>query len=182
MLARYVACRVESPTRLILADYRVGGRCLAKPTRPVSGCGKHTSACHSICEHVPMLTLSIGRHRSRAAAQPAARDDSTGDGMLRCVQREIWPWILARCSFVITSRLESRRLGCSRRTCDSYSQRRRWCRWQHDRSQVVDFETRSCYFIGLIDHTFGRNVQSLRAVGASGVEVPRLKVHHRESG
>ena len=82
---------------------------------------------------------------------------------------------MARRSSHITSRLESCSLGRSRRTCVSNPQRRRWCRWRRGWSQGVDVETTSCYFACFIDHTFGRYAQSLRAIGACGVEDPRLK-------
>ena len=83
---------------------------------------------------------------------------------------------MARRSSHITSRLESCSLGRSRFTCVSHPQRRRWCRWQRGRSQGVDFETRSCYFVGIVDHTIARDGRSLRAIGACGVEDPRLEV------
>ena len=83
---------------------------------------------------------------------------------------------MARRSSHITSRLESGSLGRSRFICVSHPQRRRWCRWQRGRSQGVDFETRSCYFVGIVDHTIARDGRSLRAIGACGVEDPRLEV------
>ena len=138
-------------------------------------------ACGSIDEHDSLLTLPTSRHGSRAGAQLATCGEAYADGMMRSVQREIWGQLLSRRSSDITSRPETRRLDLCRRTCVSHSHRRHSCRWQHDRSQVVDFDTTSCHFACLIDPTVARNVRSRRAIGACGVEVSRLEVQHHRS-
>ena len=78
-----------------------------------------------------MLTLTIGRRRSRAAAQPAARASYPGDGMVWSVQRDRLIDILSRRSYDITRRLESHRDRPYKRDCDSYCQRLRWRRRRH---------------------------------------------------
>ena len=78
-----------------------------------------------------MLTLAIGRHRSRAAAQPATCAQSTGDGMLWSVQRDSRINILLGRSSGIMSRLESHLDRPYKRDCDSYCQRLRWRRRRH---------------------------------------------------
>ena len=84
---------------------------LPRARRPVSGRLKRKGACRAIPERDPMLTLSIGRLRSRAAAHLNTCGATTCDGMMRSRQRGIGGQLLSRCSSAIMSRPESRR-GC----------------------------------------------------------------------
>ena len=123
-----------------------------------------------------MLTLSIGRRRSRASAHLTTSDMTTRDGMMRSVQRGIGDQLLSRRSSSITSRPETRRACPDRRTCVLLSARRTLCSPRHDRSQLVDVETTSCHFARLIVHSVGPRGRRLSAQRACGAQAYRLEV------
>ena len=129
-----------------------------------------------------MLTLSIGRRRSRASAHLTTSDMTTRDGMMRSVQRGIGDQLLSRRSSAITSRPDSGRSCPDRRDLNMLPARRRLCWLRHDRSQLVDVEATSCRFARLVVRSAGRHGRSLIAHRACGMWVQRMGVEPHWDG